>query len=228
MTVSPCSRRRKRVGQRRQIEDPVLQQVADPLGHVLQQPERVRGVEVLRQQQHGRARSRRPQLRSGAQALVGERRRHPDVEDHDVRIVGLDQLLERLGRAGLRRDLDAEVAQDAHDALPDEHHVVDDDDLHGKLATYATPPSTGSTSSRAADRADAILVVGVIGRADAVMADGDRVPPGALLDADRHGRCPVGLCLRQRRQRHAVHDSFDGEIGPGLRCGFDVEHERDR
>ena len=41
----------------------------------------------------------------GPQALVGVRRRHPDVDDRDVRPVGADLAQEVLGVAGLADDL---------------------------------------------------------------------------------------------------------------------------
>ena len=64
----------------------------------------------------------------GAQALVGVGRRHPDVDDRDVGLVGADLAQQVLGVAGLAGDLEARLLEQAGEALAQEDGVVGDDD----------------------------------------------------------------------------------------------------
>ena len=67
------------------VGDAVLEQVADALGALGEELERVGGLEVLREHEHAGLRVLLADLRRRPQALVGLRRRHADVDDRDVR-----------------------------------------------------------------------------------------------------------------------------------------------
>jgi len=78
----------QRVEERIDVGDPVLEEVADALGAVLQQLHRVALVDVLREHHEPDLGHLAPDLLGGAQALVGLRRRHPNVGDRHVGAVG--------------------------------------------------------------------------------------------------------------------------------------------
>jgi hypothetical protein len=83
-------------------DDAVLEQVTDPARVVAQQHPGVRRLDPLREHQHGRVRVGGADGQGGPQTLVGEGRRHPHVDDRDVRAVlgdGGVQVL-RVGRRG--------------------------------------------------------------------------------------------------------------------------------
>src|SRR5204863_363346 len=69
------------------VGDAVLEQVADAAAPVGQQLGRERALDVLREDEHRQARHLHARLERRADALVGERRRQPDVDDADVRLV---------------------------------------------------------------------------------------------------------------------------------------------
>jgi hypothetical protein len=67
------------VGTVRDVEDALLEQVADPLGMFLEQPHRVVGLDVLREDKYPDLRMLRANRLGGDEAFVGVRRRHrPD------------------------------------------------------------------------------------------------------------------------------------------------------
>ena len=66
------------------VGDTVLEQVADPLRRVLEQLDRLPGLDVLRQDQDAHPGMLGADLLCGQQALVGVRRRHPDVGHHHI------------------------------------------------------------------------------------------------------------------------------------------------
>ena len=66
------------------VGHPVLEQVADAGGVVGQQVGGVAGLDVLGEEQDAEALVAGPQLEGEPQALVGEGRRHPDVDHRDV------------------------------------------------------------------------------------------------------------------------------------------------
>ena len=71
------------------VGHPVLQEVADAGGVVGQQVGGVAGLDVLGEEQDAQALVAVAQLEGEAEALVGEGRRHPDVDDRDVgRVLG--------------------------------------------------------------------------------------------------------------------------------------------
>ena len=81
-----------------------------------------------------------------AQALVGVGRRHPDVDDRDVRVLLADRGEELRGVAGLGDDLETGLGEQAGDALPQEDRVVSerDPERHGTgiSARIAGPDSS--------------------------------------------------------------------------------------
>ena len=92
----------------------------------------------------------------GDEALVGVRRRHPDVDDGGVGR-GAPHLSQQLvGVAGLAGDVDPGVLEQADDALAGEHRVVGDDYAHGitarsrRLALTRPPSAPTRSASRAA------------------------------------------------------------------------------
>ena len=129
--------RRMRVRELGHVGDAVLEEVADALVARLEQLARVRGNEVLREEQDAGARVQPADRLGGAHALVGARRRHADVDDGDVgRLVG--HVLEQLVRApGLGDDPHAGLFEQAGDAVADEHGVVGEDDAEAVVVDAA-------------------------------------------------------------------------------------------
>ena len=97
-----------RVGERVAVGHAVLEQVADALGALPQQLDRVGHLDVLREHEHARARQlladRRGPPRSPSSVCVG---RHPDVDDRHVGPVRAHLAHELVGVAGLRHDVEA-------------------------------------------------------------------------------------------------------------------------
>ena len=79
----------------------------------------------------------------GLDAFVGERRRQPDVCDHEVGVVLLDRLDDAFGSVELRHGLVAVAGEEAHDPLLKEDRVLDDHDPHGSSARIVVGPPTG-------------------------------------------------------------------------------------
>ena len=75
----------------------------------------------------------------GAQTLVGVGRRHPDVDDRDVRLVLADGGEQLRGVAGLGDDLEAGLGEQAGDALAQEDRVVGQGDPEGHGAAIERP-----------------------------------------------------------------------------------------
>src|SRR5213593_2858327 len=74
------------------VGDPVLEQVADPIGAALEQPERVRGLDVLRKKEDGDAGMALPDRRRGLKSFGRVRGWHADVGDRDVGRVRVDEI----------------------------------------------------------------------------------------------------------------------------------------
>ena len=96
----------QRVDEHGDVEDPLLQQVADALRMVLEQPHRVGRLEVLRENEHADPRVLRADACRRPEPFVGVRGRHPDVDDRDVRLVGCDHPQEPVAITGLADDVD--------------------------------------------------------------------------------------------------------------------------
>ncbi len=111
------------------VGDAFLQEVAAPVGALFEERDRVRGFGVLTQHDDADLGLRLPQLERGPDALVGSRRRHADVGQHDVGPVG-GRGREQLVVGAARTDhfhLGARVEQ-LHDAFAHEQVVLGDQD----------------------------------------------------------------------------------------------------
>src|SRR5262249_18601258 len=142
-----------RAGELRHVGDPVLQQVADTFGALRQEVERVLRLDVLREHEHARLWVLLADLARGAQALVGVRRRHADVDDRDLGAVGTHLEEELLRVARLADHLEARVLEQTRDALAEKHGVFGEHDAHrydskGISATTLVPPASGLSIDR--------------------------------------------------------------------------------
>ena len=88
------------------------------------------------------------ELQRRAQALVGVRRRHADVEHADVRAVLLDRLQQRLGVRHGGDDLEPAVVQQPLQAGAQEQRVLGDQDAHGSSARTMVGPPDGLQTVR--------------------------------------------------------------------------------
>ena len=108
---------------------PLLEQVAQPGDTVGKQIDDVVGLDVLRQDDHARPRVPAPDLLGRLDALLAERRRHPQVGEHGIRGVrrdGREQADRLLGHVD---DLDpVDLGQQRGGALAHEEVVVGEDD----------------------------------------------------------------------------------------------------
>src|SRR5262249_4043541 len=138
-----------RVGQLIHLEHAVLEQVTAAFVGAVEQPHRVLGLDVLREHEHAHAWPASTDLLRGDQALVGLRRRHPDVDDGDVGRVLLDARYQLVGGSRGRDDLEPVVGQETGDPLAQQQRVVRDHYAHGISACTRVPcPGGLSTVSR--------------------------------------------------------------------------------
>jgi len=130
------------------VPEAFLEQVGDPGRAVLEQLQRVLGVVVLGQHDDADPRVAVPDVMGELDALGGEARRHPDVEQDDVRHRILEQLQERGSVAGGAEDLDARIRGDHRAcALADEVVVLCDHQRDAGLA-HGCPLSGRCGASR--------------------------------------------------------------------------------
>ena len=135
------------IGEVVEIVDPVLEEIADPTGAVGHQAQGEGRFDVLREDEDADRRAMLvPDRLGGAEALVGVGRRHPDVDDGDVRLVLTDSR-EELGRvASLGDDLEACLVEQPRDPLPEEDRIVGERDpqghVTGSIARMAMPDSS--------------------------------------------------------------------------------------
>ena len=105
------------------------------------------GLDVLGEDEHADARVRALDRVRGAGALVGEGRRHADVEHHEVGRQRGDRL-EQAGRVADRRaDLVAGVVEEPGEPFAQQHLVLGDHDPHGSSATSVVPGPFETTSN---------------------------------------------------------------------------------
>ena len=166
------------VGELREVQDPILEQIAEP-GRA-DQVEALAQLDVLRKQQdaHVGTGHADPSSRAGSVGL--QPRWHADVCDHDVRLQVTDSCFHRVRVAHGRQHVVAGVGEQAHQAFPEQHRVLTNDEAHHNIAVTVVPvpggdeivtvPPTDSTRSRSA--------VNVRDRdpADPVVADFDAQP----------------------------------------------------
>ena len=101
-----------------ELDDPVLEQVAEALGAVAEERERVARLDDLREDEHPDLRMLGADRHRRLRPLVGVGRRHADVDDRDVGLLAPHDPLQRVGVTDLRDDLEAVLREDAGDALP--------------------------------------------------------------------------------------------------------------
>src|SRR4030095_2471381 len=89
--------------------------------------ERVPRLDVLGEDEHTGVRKALADLPRRSQALIRVRRWHADVDDRDLRLVHADVAQQILGVPGLRDDLEPRLAEEARDALAQEHRAVGED-----------------------------------------------------------------------------------------------------
>ena len=121
------------------VGDPVLEQVADPAGPVLQELDGVVWLDVLRHHQHPNRGVFGADVVGGVEALVRVGRGHADVNDDCVGRVGPDPRDELLAVADLGGHADPGGLEHSGQALAEQHRVVGDHDLHGSSAVTQVP-----------------------------------------------------------------------------------------
>jgi hypothetical protein len=147
-----------RVGEQGEVGHAVLEQVADALGAVADQVDRVALLRVLAEHEHADLGVLGADLERRPQPVVGVVGRHLDVDDRDVGRVGgdLPQQVRRV--AGLGHDLEPGVLKQPHDTLAQQRLVLTDDDpdTHGGPSNSTSLGDASSdlgTNPRAADAA---------------------------------------------------------------------------
>src|SRR5215469_218380 len=136
------------------VQHAVLEQVSDAAGAVGQQLAGVQLLDILGQHEHRQAGHRAACREGGPQALVGEGRRQPHVDDRDVGPLSGDRGQEVLPVADGGGDLHAVRLEQPGQAVPQQEEVFGDDNAHGiSMFTTVGPPAgldTASTPSNAA------------------------------------------------------------------------------
>ena len=120
----------ERIDEDRGIADAVLEQVARPLGMLLEQPHRETRLDVVREHEDADVRVELANALRRDDPLVRVRRRHADVDDHTVGPGRRDIAHQAVDLARLADHLDAGAGEDADDPLSGQHHVIRDHDTH--------------------------------------------------------------------------------------------------
>ena len=110
------------------VGHPVLEQVADAGGVVGQEIGGIAGLDVLGEEQDAETLVLGPQLEGQAQALVGEGRRHADVDHRHVGRVLRDGAAQRGRVTDGAGDHEAAVHQELHQAVAEDGRVLRDGD----------------------------------------------------------------------------------------------------
>ena len=121
-----------------------------------EQARRDSDLDVLGEDQDSDLRVAPPNLLGGAQALVGVRRWHPNVDDRDIGLVA-DDLQEQVVRALCLSDhVDPGFAQQGREPVADQQAVIGNHDPHGITAEIVVPLPTGCgcAADRPAPRPD--------------------------------------------------------------------------
>src|SRR5262249_43216654 len=82
-----------------------------------------------------------------AQAFVPERRRKPDVDDCDIRLLEQDRARERVAVGHRRDDVEAVVAQQPRQPVAQQREILRDHDPHGITALIVVGPPAGLVTS---------------------------------------------------------------------------------
>src|SRR2546426_3537368 len=153
---SPVAHPTDHVGERVEIGDPVLEEVANTVGSELQEGEGMGGLDVLGEDQDVHVRMLLPDLPCGHQALNGMGGGHADVNDHQLCATAAELRKQLLGVACLTDDLESDLGEHPGQALAEEHRVVGEDQPHGILAITRVPWPGGLSTRRSPPRAAAL------------------------------------------------------------------------
>ena len=118
---------------------PVLEQIAGASLVSLEQPERVLRLDVLGEDEHADGGMPFAQLLRGGEAFVGVRRRHPNVDDRDVRVGRGDRREQLIGVARLGDDVEALPAQQLGKPFAQEDRVLGQRYAHGSSTRIVVP-----------------------------------------------------------------------------------------
>ena len=119
----------QRTGQVAPVLDAILEQVGAAIGAVLQELRRIQRLGVLAEDHDADVRLRPPELGGEPDALVGVRRRHADVRQHDVGTTSPTVVRSESIVAARRDDLDVLlVLEHAQDRLASQVAVLAEDD----------------------------------------------------------------------------------------------------
>ena len=130
-TGGDASHRLEEVGY---VHHPVLEQVADAAPAVGQQLRGVGRLDVLGDHEYGSAGDLAAHLERGAQALVAEGGGQADVHDREIGAPGDHLADQRIAVADRGHHFDVVVAQQAGQAVAQEHVILGDDYPHGNSA----------------------------------------------------------------------------------------------
>ena len=188
----------QRVGEHGDIRDALLQQVAGPLGHLLQQPHRVVRLQVMREHEHPDLRVAAADLLRGHQPVVGVGRRHADVHDGDLRAPRVDHPQQlRRRRRNARRPRSPRPRAAARD-----RRAAASRRRRSGLARQLREQVVGGRRERPADGAHPILEVGGRARDPAGRLEPDDQPPVlARAPRPRRRRRRSGAATRRPRSR---------------------------
>ena len=148
----------KRIHELADVRDTILQQVAHAAGPIGEQLGRILALDVLAEDEDGRARDQSAGFDRGAEPLVALGGRHPDVDDRDVRPMLDDGLHEGRAVTNLGDDDAPGVGDQARQALADEDRILGDDDaqrpnVHAPIMHHrVTPRGRPTTHGRSAPR----------------------------------------------------------------------------
>src|SRR5206468_2423124 len=109
----------QRVGEDGDIRDTLLQQVSRSRRLLLQQPQRVNRLDVLREDEHPDARMAFADSVRGDESLIRFSWWHLDVDDRDIGSPPLHEVQQCVAVARATDDFDAFVAQKACDSVAD-------------------------------------------------------------------------------------------------------------
>ncbi len=117
-----------RVGEVVELHHPLLEQVADAGRIVPDQVDRVASLDVLREDEDRDGRMVRPDPAGRLEALGRVGRRHPDVDDREVRALAIDEGQQAGHVIGLADDLEAGGGESRREGLAEEDGIVGEDD----------------------------------------------------------------------------------------------------
>src|SRR5262249_44266948 len=128
--------------------DAVFEEVAQARRPSLQQSNRVRRFDVLREQKHGHSGVLLADLHGRLQALDAVGRRHPDVGDHQIGALGGHARKQLLLVTAAGADVEAGSFEKVSQPFPKEHRVVGDNYSHGSSTEITAPLPGGLVIAR--------------------------------------------------------------------------------